>query len=115
VHSLNTCSIIEVIVMTHSDTRIQSPLDFGAQLLVARKSCGLTQRQAALRAGVSLRLWNEAEKGKRAQIGLETALRMLHAVGVELHLAAQVVAGTVSETRPPSNSRPESVQQARVV
>jgi transcriptional regulator with XRE-family HTH domain len=76
--------LLRIIAMTHFDTRIQSPLEFGTQLLVARKACGLTQRQAALRAGVSTRLWNEAEKGKRAQIGLETALRMMRAVGIEL-------------------------------
>jgi len=86
--------------MTHSDRVLQSPVDFGAKLRSARKARGLTQAQAAAMAGVGVRLWNEAEKGKRAQVGLETALRMLRAVGVELRLAEPPATG--GSVHPPS-------------
>ena len=69
---------------------VQSHRDFGAQLRAARRERQLTQAQAAVLAGVGVRLWNEAENGRRAQVGLETALRMLQAVGVELRLATRV-------------------------
>ena len=70
---------------------VQSHRDFGAQLRAARRERQLTQAQAALLAGVGVRLWNEADNGRRAQVGLETALRMLQAVGFEVRLALQVV------------------------
>ena len=70
---------------------IQSHRDFGARLRAARRERQLTQAQAAVLAGVGVRLWNEAENGRRAQVGLETALRMLQAVGFEVRLALQVV------------------------
>jgi transcriptional regulator with XRE-family HTH domain len=70
---------------------VQSHRDFGAQLRVARRERQLTQAQAAVLAGVGVRLWNEAENGRRANVGLETALRMLQAVGVELRLVMRLV------------------------
>lgn len=72
--------------MTQSHDILHSHSDFGAKLRSARKIRGLTQVQAATMAGVGVRLWNEVERGKRAQVGLETALRMLRTVGVELRL-----------------------------
>lgn len=70
---------------------VQSHHDFGAHLRLARRARQLTQQQAATLAGVGVRLWNEAENGRRAQVGLETALRMLHAVGIEVRVALRVV------------------------
>lgn len=68
---------------------MHSPHDFGTQLRSARRERRLTQAQAALVAGVGVRLWNEAENGKRAQVGLETALRMMRAVGIEVRLTVR--------------------------
>jgi len=70
---------------------MESHRDFGAQLRHARRERQLTQAQAAELAGVGVRLWNEAENGRRAQVGLATALRMLQAVGFEVRLALRVV------------------------
>lgn len=36
---------------------------------------------------MSTRLWNETELGKRRQLGLETILRMLNTMGIDLQLA----------------------------
>jgi DNA-binding XRE family transcriptional regulator len=72
---------------------VRSPADFGTHLRTARRTRGITQAQAALLAGVGVRLWNEAENGRRAQVGLETALRMLAVVGVELRVAAHPLNG----------------------
>lgn len=70
---------------------VSSHHEFGLHLRLARRARQLTQQQAAVLAGVGVRLWNEAENGRRSQVGLETALRMLHAVGYEVRLATRVV------------------------
>ncbi len=65
---------------------IQTPEEFGAVLRAARRARHLTQQKAAALAGVSPRLWNETERGKRLQLGMETALRMLQTLGLDLGL-----------------------------
>ena len=55
-------------------------------LKLARRQQGLTQRQAAELSGVSTRLWNETELGKRPGLALGTALRMIQTVALDLHL-----------------------------
>lgn len=82
--------------MTHVDDAVRSHHDFGLHLRMARKRRQLTQAQAATLAGVGVRLWNEAENGRRAQVGLETALRMLQSVGVELCVTVRVDPGASS-------------------
>jgi transcriptional regulator with XRE-family HTH domain len=72
---------------------VRSTIDFGTHLRSARRTRGITQAQAAVLAGVGVRLWNEAENGRRAQVGLETALRMLEVVGIELRIATVRNAG----------------------
>ncbi|MBL0170624.1 MAG: helix-turn-helix transcriptional regulator [Gemmatimonadaceae bacterium] len=52
----------------------------------ARLKLGATQKEMAERVGVSPRLWAEVERGERPNVSLETALRMLKAVGVALRL-----------------------------
>ena len=52
----------------------------------SRKAAGLTQKEVARRTGVSPRLWAEVERGERPNVSLETALRMLGAVGISLQL-----------------------------
>ncbi|MEQ1693093.1 MAG: helix-turn-helix transcriptional regulator [Gemmatimonas sp.] len=62
-------------------------------LRAARLKLGVTQKEMAERVGVSPRLWAEVERGERPNVSLETALRMLKAVGVTLRfdgLAARV-------------------------
>lgn len=65
---------------------IQTPDEFGDALRTARRARHLTQAEAAALTGVSARLWNEAERGKRLQLGLHTALRMLQTLGLDLSI-----------------------------
>ncbi len=76
----------------HMDV-VRSPSDFGTHLRAARRTRGITQAQASILAGVGVRLWNEAENGRRAQVGLETVLRMLAVVGIELRVVVRAVDG----------------------
>jgi len=75
---------------------VQTPEEFGAILRTERRARHLTQAKAAALAGVSARLWNETERGKRLQIGMDTALRMLQTLGFDLGLVARTHRGTSS-------------------
>ena len=75
----------------------------GATLRDARRSLGLTQVDAAQLSGVSTRLWNETELGKRRQLGLDTILRMLNTMGIDLQLVAR---GRGREDRAAAESAP---------
>lgn len=55
-------------------------------LRAARLKLGATQKDMAERVGVSARLWAEVERGERPNVSLETALRMLDSVGVQLRI-----------------------------
>lgn len=68
---------------------IQTPDDFGKVLRAARRARQLTQEEAAALTGVSARLWNEAERGKRQQLGLNTALRMIQTLGLDLSIESR--------------------------
>ncbi|MHB8837364.1 MAG: helix-turn-helix domain-containing protein [Gemmatimonadaceae bacterium] len=68
---------------------IQTTADFGQALRAARRERYLTQQKAAELTGVSARLWNETERGKRNQIGLDTALRMLQTLGLDLSIESR--------------------------
>ena len=51
-----------------------------------RLALGETQQELAGRVGVSARLWAEVERGERPNVSLETALRLLAAVGIRVQL-----------------------------
>lgn len=72
-----------------SPTPIHDLEQLGAALRDARRSLGLTQVDAAQLSGVSPRLWNETELGKRRQVGLDTVLRMLNTMGIDLVLTTR--------------------------
>lgn len=61
----------------------------GHMLRTRRRALGLTQVQAAELVGVSARLWNETERGKRNQLGLETVLRMIQTLGMDLSITSR--------------------------
>lgn len=69
---------------------VHSTQDFGAIIREERRARGLTQVHAAELAGVSVRLWNETERGKRTQLGLDTALRMLQTLGLDVQIGSRV-------------------------
>jgi HTH-type transcriptional regulator/antitoxin HipB len=101
----------------HSSARmdvVRSPSDFGTHLRTARRTRGITQAQAAILAGVGVRLWNEAENGRRAQVGLETVLRMLAVVGVELRVAVRPLNGPDTAAAPHMSREVGTVQDGRV-
>ncbi len=68
----------------------------GALLRRSRKALGITQRELAQRAGVSVRLWAEVERGERPNVSLESALRMLSLVGVSVRLDGPLGAFRIS-------------------
>lgn len=67
----------------------------GAVLKSARKALGLTQQELATRAGVSVRLWAEVERGVRPNVSLATALSMLREAGLTVSL--EDVAGSTHQ------------------
>ena len=58
--------------------------ELGARLRAQRELLDITQATAAGLSGVSTRLWSECETGKRAHVALETVIRMLNTVGIDL-------------------------------
>lgn len=60
----------------------------GELLKSTRKLLGITQADAAKRAGVSTRLWAEVERGEREHVSLDTTIRLLGEMGIEMVLEA---------------------------
>lgn len=52
----------------------------------------LTQRDAALRVGVSHRLWAEVEQGRRPNVSFATMVRMLAEVGIRMQVTDSAAA-----------------------
>lgn len=55
-------------------------------LRAARRQLGLSQAEVARRSGVSVRLAREVERGERPHVSLETALRLMEALGIGVRL-----------------------------
>ena len=75
--------------MSSSTQLVPDIESLGQMLRHARREQGLTQVQAAALCAVSPRLWNETERGKRQQLGLDTVLRMLQTMGLDLMVATR--------------------------
>ena len=73
---------------------------FGALLRSARTHRGLSRAELAERGGVSVRLVAELEQGKRPNVSLESALKLLRAAGVSV--VARAPHGEVVEIRDPA-------------
>jgi transcriptional regulator with XRE-family HTH domain len=73
---------------------------FGPLLRSARTHRCLSRAQLAERGGVSVRLVAELEQGKRPNVSLESALKLLRAAGVTV--VARAPHGGVVEIRDPS-------------
>ncbi len=67
-------------------TSIRSPQQLGNALRAARKQLGLTQPNLALASGVGVRFIVDLEAGKPT-VRLENVLRVIHALGGEIHLS----------------------------
>ena len=64
----------------------QQPYALASTLRQARRRRGVSIAALAAKAGVSPRLISEFEQGKRPNVSLETALRLLSLVGVSFRL-----------------------------
>lgn len=69
----------------------------GGLLNTARKQLNVSREELARRAGVSTRLVAELERGQRPNVSLETALKLLNAVGVSV--IARAPNGAAAEIR----------------
>ena len=58
----------------------------GAEIRAARSAQRISRAELAQRAGVSLRLVSELERGERPNVSLATALQLLHLLGIGLRL-----------------------------
>jgi transcriptional regulator with XRE-family HTH domain len=63
--------------------------DFGQLLAQLRTDMGISQSEAARRAGVDQSLWSRIELGKTQRIGLATSVQMLSGLGKTLAVAAK--------------------------
>lgn len=72
---------------------------FGLLLKKARKQRNITRDQLARRGGVSTRLVAEMERGQRPNVSLESALRLMDAVGISI--IAKASDGATAEMRNP--------------
>lgn len=79
---------------------IETTVQLGDALRVARKQLGLTQPQLALAAGVGVRFIVDLEAGK-ATLRLENVLRVIDALGGTLHLTG--LPSSAPENRPEDN------------
>jgi transcriptional regulator with XRE-family HTH domain len=73
---------------------------FGTLLRSARTHRGISRAELAERGGVSIRLVAELEQGKRPNVSLESALKLLRAAGVSV--VARSPHGGVVEIRDPA-------------
>ena len=70
------------------DTEVALRVDQIAKVLRRKRlALGVTQQEMARRVDVSARLWAEVERGERPNVSLETALRLLAAVGLRVRLS----------------------------
>jgi transcriptional regulator with XRE-family HTH domain len=80
------------ISTTPQCAKVHDIAELGALLRAQRQRLQITQATAASLSGVSTRLWSECETGKRAHVGLETVIRMLNTVGIDLAVTARRMA-----------------------
>lgn len=79
----------------------------GVVLRRARIAQGLSRAALAAKGGVSVRLVAELERGARPNVSLETALQLLHVVGVTLTPRA------AADARRPGTPRSRAAETAR--
>jgi transcriptional regulator with XRE-family HTH domain len=65
--------------------------DIGNALRLARRAQRLSRFELARRADVSVRLIAEFERGRRPNVSLETALKLLRLLGQSIHVSADAM------------------------
>jgi len=83
---------------------------FGLLLKNARKQRNITRDELASRGGVSTRLVAEMERGQRPNVSLESALRLMDAVGISI--LAKASDGATAEMRNPAMAALERAARA---
>lgn len=82
----------------------------GGLLKAARKHLNVSREELARRGGVSTRLVAELERGQRPNVSLESALKLLNAVGVSV--IAKAPNGAAAEIRSASGPALERAARA---
>jgi transcriptional regulator with XRE-family HTH domain len=82
----------------------------GGLLKNARQQLNVSREELARRGGVSTRLVAELERGQRPNVSLESALKLLNAVGVSV--IAKAPNGTAAEIRSASGQALERAARA---
>jgi len=82
----------------------------GGLLKAARKQLNVSREELARRGGVSTRLVAELERGQRPNVSLESALKLLNAVGVSV--IAKAPNGAAAEIRSASGPALERAARA---
>lgn len=82
----------------------------GGLLKAARKQLNVSREELARRGGVSTRLVAELERGQRPNVSLESALKLLNAVGVSV--IAKAANGATAEIRSASGPALERAARA---
>lgn len=84
--------------------------DLGPLLKGARQQLGMTREALAAKAGVSMRLVAEFERGQRSNVSLESALRLFTSVGITV--VARAPHGAATEIRGAAAARLERAARA---
>ena len=84
--------------------------DLGPLLKSSRQQLGLSRDALAQKAGVSMRLVAEFERGQRSNVSLESALRLLKSVGITV--VARAPHGPAAEIRGTAAARLERAARA---
>lgn len=74
---------------------VREPRDLGISIRTRRGETRLTADEVADLAGVSRRLLLELEQGKRPNVGLSKALRVLEILGLNMEIAPRGVPGAL--------------------
>jgi len=73
---------------------VHNAADLGRLIRQRREEVGLTTTQAAQMARVSRRLLTELEVGKRRNVGMSAALRILELLGLKIEIERRGLPGT---------------------
>jgi len=77
-----------------SKVEVRNPREFGLQVRQRRRAVGLTAGEAASLVGVSRRLLLELEQGKRPNVGLAKAMKIVEILGMRVFLGSRGLPGT---------------------
>ena len=92
---------------------LRPPISLASALRRARRARRKSIADLAAEAGVSPRLVSEFEQGKRSNVSLETALRLLSLVGVSIRLHNAAALDVSEQARAERAAQRRSQERAR--